>query len=75
MTLNPQPVFPAQGGYVLKLHRDARPALGDLRGRLEHIASGATAEFDSAAALVDWLARHAASLAPPEPDPTRGTPA
>lgn len=62
MTLNPQPSYPTQGGYVLKLHRDARPEQGQLRGRLEHIASGATAEFDSAQALVDWLARHAAEL-------------
>lgn len=63
MTLNPQPSYPAQGGYVLKLHRDARPRQGQLRGRLEHIASGATADFDSAAALVAWLLRHAADLA------------
>jgi hypothetical protein len=63
MSLNPQPSYPAQGGYVLKLHRDARPQHGQLRGRLEHIASGATTDFDSAAALVEWLARHAAALA------------
>lgn len=63
MTLNPTPSFPAQGGYVLKLHRDARPLQGQLRGRVEHIASGATGDFDDAAGLVAWLSRHAAVLA------------
>lgn len=63
MTLNPHPSYPAQGGYVLKLHRDARPQQGQLRGRLEHIASGATTDFDDAASLIEWLTHHATALA------------
>jgi len=74
MTLNPQPTYPSLGSYVLKLHRDAAPHEGQLRGRLEHIASGEAFEFGDAAALVAGLARHAAaqrrtaaSDAPPPP--------
>jgi hypothetical protein len=61
MTLNPQPTYPSLGSYVLKLHRDASPQLGQLRGRLEHIASGEAFEFADAEALVAGLARHAAA--------------
>ncbi|MCW5635160.1 MAG: hypothetical protein KIT17_17625 [Rubrivivax sp.] len=63
MTLNPQPTYPSQRSYVLKLHRDARPQDGLLRGRLEHIASGEGFDFADAAGLLAALARHAAALA------------
>lgn len=61
MTLNPQPTYPSLGSYVLKLHRDALPHQGQLRGRLEHIATGEGFEFADAEALVAGLARHAAA--------------
>lgn len=61
MTLNPQPTYPSLGSYVLKLHRDALPNQGKLRGRLEHIATGEGFEFADAEALVTGLARHAAA--------------
>ena len=76
MTLNPQPTYPSFGSYVLKLHRDCAPHEGQLRGRLEHIATGEGFEFGDAAALVAGLARHAAdqrraaaTQAPPPPPP------
>ncbi|MBI5716774.1 MAG: hypothetical protein HZC37_03710 [Burkholderiales bacterium] len=61
MTLNPQPTYPSLGCYVLKLHRDALPQQRQLRGRLEHIATGEGFEFADAEALVAGLARHAAA--------------
>lgn len=67
MTLHPQPNHPSAGGYVLKLHRDARPGSGRLCGRIEHIASGASADFASGDALLDWLLRHAAQVLPAPP--------
>lgn len=71
MTLNPHPIHPAAGAYVLRLHRDARPAEGLLMGRIQHVASGDWADFASSPALLDWLACHAAQHqaepAPPEP--------
>jgi len=62
MTLNPHPTYPASGGYVLKLHRDARPESGALMGRIEHIASGDSADFASGEVLLDWLSRHASQV-------------
>ncbi|HSW18060.1 MAG TPA: hypothetical protein VLJ86_12600 [Ramlibacter sp.] len=62
MTLNPYPPYPAAGGYVLRLHRDARPAAGHLVGHIEHVASGACNDFISGEQLLDWLARHAAQV-------------
>lgn len=70
MTLNPTPLYPASGGYVLKLHRDALGPQRPLAGRIEHIASGASLEFGSGVALLAWLIEHAArahaaALVPP----------
>jgi hypothetical protein len=62
MTLNPHPTYPASGGYVLKLHRDARPESGALMGRIEHIASGDSSDFASGEVLLDWLSRHASQV-------------
>ena len=59
MTHNPHPSYPAAGAYVLKLHRDARPATGHLLGRIEHVASGDSADFASGEQLLAWLAQHA----------------
>lgn len=62
MTLNPHPIHPAAGAYVLRLHRDARPADGPLMGRIQHVASGDWADFASSSELHDWLARHFAQV-------------
>jgi hypothetical protein len=67
MTLNTHPRFPATGGYVLKVHRDARPEAGHLLGRIEHIASGDHFDFDSSDALLAWLLQHAAVHGRPPP--------
>lgn len=66
MTLNPLPDYPSSASYVLKLRRDARPQQGLLSGRVVHIASGDSADFASADALLAWLLQHAASH-PPAP--------
>ena len=60
MVLNPHPIYPSAGRYVLRLHRDSRRQHGQLFGRIEHVASGEGMDFASAADLLDWLARHAA---------------
>lgn len=62
MTLNPHPIYPAAGAYVLRLHRDANPADALLIGRIQHVASGEVADFASAAELLDWLQGHAAQV-------------
>ncbi|HXD07528.1 MAG TPA: hypothetical protein VN680_15865 [Burkholderiaceae bacterium] len=62
MTLNPLPIYPAAGGYVLRLHRDARPEAGDLSGRIEHVNSGDRADFISCEELLRWLVQHAAQI-------------
>jgi hypothetical protein len=59
MNLNPLPIHPVSGGYVLRLHRDARPADGQLWGRVQHVASGEWADFASGAELLAWLMGHA----------------
>jgi hypothetical protein len=59
MKLNPLPIHPVSGGYVLRLHRDARPAEGQFRGRVQHVASGEWADFASGAELLAWLVGHA----------------
>lgn len=73
MTLNPHPIYPAAGGYVLRLHRDARPAFGQLMGYIEHVVSGDSADFASGHALLEWLAAHSskclAAGAAPQGDP------
>lgn len=73
MTLNPHPSYPAAGGYVLKLHRDARPATGHLVGRIEHVASGDSADFASGEQLLEWLTQHATQVLTGHL-PSQGTP-
>ena len=60
MTLNPHASFPHTHSYVLKLHRDARPELGQFVGRIEHLASGQQFDFSSADELIDCLIRASA---------------
>ncbi len=75
MVLNPLPIYPSAGRYVLRLHRDASPQQGRLAGRIEHVTSGDTIDFAGSADLLDWLTRHAAHLrecaraADPHPTP------
>jgi len=61
MSLDTRVEHPGQRCYVLKLHRDADPARGDVRGRVEHLASGHHVNFDDLAGL---LAALASDLAP-----------
>jgi hypothetical protein len=61
MTLNPQPSYPSTRSYVLKLHRDARPAGDQIAGRLENMATGDCFEFRCAEELLERLV---AELAP-----------
>lgn len=60
MNLNPHPVYPSAGRYVLRLHRDAAPQAGHLAGRIEHVTGGEGIDFATGAQLLDWLAAHAA---------------
>jgi len=45
MTLNPHPTSCATVGDALRLHWDARPAVGYLAGRIPHVASGHNRDF------------------------------
>lgn len=56
MTLDTLTSHPSGRSYVLKLHRDARPQLGLLFGRLESMASGRSFVFASADELLHCLA-------------------
>jgi len=60
MVLNPHPIYPSAGRYVLRLHRDSGRQPGQLFGRIEHVASGDGTDFASAEDLLAWLQRHAA---------------
>lgn len=62
MSLDSRPPYPHQRCYVLKLHRDADPAAGELRGNLEHVATGTSFVFDSAATLQRVLLGHASGV-------------
>ena len=67
MNLNSLPIHPVCGGYVLRLHRDARPAEGQLWGRVQHVASGEWTDFASGAELLAWLMGHAERIAAASP--------
>jgi len=62
MSLHSHANHPSALAYVLKLHHDADPQHGLLRGRIEHIASGDHFEFGSRELLLSWLAAHAAGV-------------
>jgi hypothetical protein len=74
MTLNPHPIHPAAGAYLLRLHRDARPAEGLLMGRIQHVANGDWSDFSSSSELLDWLARHFTQLQAQAAEPEDPTP-
>jgi hypothetical protein len=55
--LSAQPSYPNALAYVLKLHRDARPAAGRVMGRLENVSTGEQFVFGNAEELLACLAR------------------
>ena len=59
MNLTRQPSYPTARSYVVKLHRDADPVAGVIRGRLEHIPSGHSVDFASGGELLACLQAHA----------------
>jgi hypothetical protein len=63
MTLNPIPAHPSSLCYVLKLHRDSQPELGQISGLLEHVGTGHCVTFADAQALVTALLAHSATAA------------
>jgi hypothetical protein len=62
MVLNTHSSYPNTLAYVLKLHRDAAPNEGRIAGRLEHVASGRSLQFNSAEELIACLLQDAASI-------------
>lgn len=56
MILETHPSYPNALAYVLKLHRDARPGIGRVMGRLENVATGEQFVFASAEELLACLA-------------------
>jgi hypothetical protein len=58
--LSTHPSYPNARAYVLKLHRDARPALGRVIGRLENVTTGEKFLFASIDELLACLARDTA---------------
>lgn len=47
--------YPADRSFVLKLHRSADLAAGELRGRIVHLASDQRADFNDADTLLPML--------------------
>ena len=73
MTLSEQAVHSGQRSYVVKLHRDAAPAAGVLRGRLENLASGRRRDFEDGQGLIDALLADLAQPCPSD-DPSASPP-
>jgi hypothetical protein len=61
MILAVHPSYPSSRAYVLKLHRDARPANGKFVGRIENVTTGEQFVFGSAEELLACLARDPAA--------------
>ena len=57
MILATHPRYPSTRAYVLKLHRDARPAIDKVIGRLENVTTGEQFLFGSAEELLACLSR------------------
>ena len=55
---------PSTLAYVLKLHRDARPGIGRVMGRLENVSTGEQFVFANAEELLACLSRDAARNTP-----------
>jgi hypothetical protein len=60
MILATRPSYPNARAYVLKLHRDARPDVGKIIGRLENVTTGEQFVFGSAEELLACLSRDTA---------------
>jgi hypothetical protein len=60
MILATHPSYPTTRAYVLKLHRDARPGVGKVIGRLENVTTGEQFLFGNVDELLACLARDAA---------------
>lgn len=60
MILAVHPAYPNALAYVLKLHRDARPGLGRVMGRLENVTTGEQFVFGTGEELLACLARDTA---------------
>jgi len=52
-----QPFLPAKRAFVVQLSTDANPALGDIRGRVEHLVSGEADHFVSSEELQAFMSR------------------
>jgi hypothetical protein len=63
MILNAQASYPHDHTYVVKLHRDSCPREGRIAGRLEHVDSGRTLQFNSAEELIAGLIADVATVA------------
>ncbi len=51
----PERPFPAGRAFVLQLHADADVTTGAVAGRVEHVASGRVAHFDSVVELMRFI--------------------
>jgi hypothetical protein len=67
--LSAHPSYPNARAYVLKLHRDARPGVGRLMGRLENVTTGEQFVFASADELLACLTRDAARKSTSDREP------
>ena len=68
MVLSPNASYPHERSYVLKLHSDASPRLGQIVGRLEHVASGRQFQFTSGEELLACLIKAAELQEQPAPE-------
>jgi hypothetical protein len=66
VTLNARVNYPSTRTYVLKLHRDAMPADGQIFGRLESLSSGHHFDFGTGEELLAHLAQDVLAI---DPDP------
>ena len=58
--------LPVRRAFVLQLRADAEVGRGVLVGRIEHVASGRVAHFESLAELLRFIADAAGSTRTPE---------
>jgi hypothetical protein len=61
MILATHPSYPSARTYVLKLHRDARPGIGKVIGRIENVTTGEQFVFGGVEELLACLARDTAT--------------
>jgi hypothetical protein len=64
MALEHTTTHPSRRSFVVKLHRDARPARGGLQGRAENLATGRHFDFDGGDELLAGLERELAAADP-----------